>query len=110
MTHININKMETINQIDLKDKGIFTFVTLNNINIYIVYKQDKTTINDILETFKLNYDLGNMNTQLYFNTKSLNRPFNSLEINKTPNELKLPKIETIKLSLYDGSKFKLDDD
>jgi hypothetical protein len=88
-------KINSFDLIDLKDKGIFQFVTLTDKNIYVVYRQNKTNINDIINLFSQNYECKNF--EIDYKSNTLNRNFTEEELLKTPWELELPKKEIIKL-------------
>lgn len=89
-------KIESINQIDMKDRGIFKFNTLNNHRIYIIYKQNKTKIHEILDTFNQNYDLGK-SLSVDFRCNKFDRFFSNEELLKTPAELNFKQTEIIYL-------------
>ena len=86
-----------LTKIDLTGKNIFKFETIKNINIYVVYKQNKSKINQIIEFFEQNYDFGN--SKLYYTCETIKRNFNDIEMTKTPDELSLAKLENIRISL-----------
>ena len=86
-------------KLDLTDRGIFKFQTLGKINIYVVYKQNKSKIQDILNIFEQNYDSGLKKTTIFYYSETLKKTFAHQEMSKTPTEANLSNLETILLTL-----------
>lgn len=92
-----------VNNLKLGDEyGLCTFVTLNEKNIYSVYKKSNTTIGQILDNFMDNYECTNIenNQYLQFFCDNLKRNLNDGDYaesaNLFPSNLKLKlKIKTI---------------
>lgn len=84
--------------IPLDNINICKFITLQNKNIYALYKRNETLIGDIIKKFDENYDCGAKNYKITYHSVSIGRDLTCDDYNKKPEELNLGEQPVIKLS------------